>query len=418
MPANWPCNSWLRTGCTVGRSVSIVESGRWGCASIIAGPSSFQSIWSSGTIPGTKFEIQSYMKSPMPWLALVTAMTEFGSGSASRLVRGRCGADRPTCRKAGGRPDAAGVGRRFTGTGSRSEAEDGSARVAGRTGEGWCGKQREVRCHGPQRHNAYWGNGPVRNLVSGTRDGLFPNLSFLTEIHAWTRSSSQGRATRRRDGHARPQTLDDLNGLMRTMMKSALERMLNTEMDVHLGRKTIAASPPTPATPTPTRRRPPPPKNRRNGHSQKTVSGDMGELTLDTPRDRNGTFEPQLIAKHQRRLAGFDEKILALYAKGMTTRDIQDVVKELYGVEVSPTLVSEITADLDAEVTAWRTAAARCGLADRLPRRHRGARARRERPGVAAHDVRRHRRESAGKKGASGPVAERDRRAPSSGCRA
>ena len=81
----------------------------------------------------------------------------------------------------------------------------------------------------------------------------------------------------------------------------------------------------------------------------------MGELTLATPRDRNGTFEPQLIAKHQRRLTGFDEKILALYAKGMTTRDIQDVVKELYGVDVSPTLVSEITADLDAEVTAWRT---------------------------------------------------------------
>jgi len=73
-----------------------------------------------------------------------------------------------------------------------------------------------------------------------------------------------------------------------------------------------------------------------------------------TPRDRHGTFEPQLIAKHQRRLSGFDEKILALYAKGMTTRDIQDVVKELYGVDISPTLVSEITADLDAEVTAWR----------------------------------------------------------------
>jgi transposase-like protein len=86
----------------------------------------------------------------------------------------------------------------------------------------------------------------------------------------------------------------------------------------------------------------------------KTVHGELGELTLDTPRDRDGTFEPQLIAKHQRRLAGFDEKILTLYAKGMTTRDIQDVVKDLYGVEVSPTLVSEITADLDAEVTAWR----------------------------------------------------------------
>jgi putative transposase len=81
----------------------------------------------------------------------------------------------------------------------------------------------------------------------------------------------------------------------------------------------------------------------------------MGDITLRTPRDRNGTFEPQLIGKHQRRLAGFDDKILALYAKGMTTRDIQEIVKDLYGVDVSPTLVSEISADLDAEVTAWRT---------------------------------------------------------------
>ena len=78
-------------------------------------------------------------------------------------------------------------------------------------------------------------------------------------------------------------------------------------------------------------------------------------MTIATPRDRDGSFEPQLIGKHQRRLPGFDEKILALYAKGMTTRDIQEIVRELYGVDVSPTLVSEITADLDAEVTAWRT---------------------------------------------------------------
>lgn len=154
-------------------------------------------------------------------------------------------------------------------------------------------------------------------------------------------------------------TLEDLNGLMRSMMKAALEQMLNTEMDVHLGRRSVpaltaetvgagdvmampAAAPAAVA------------RNRRNGHSKKLVQGDMGELALTTPRDRNGTFEPQLIAKHQRRLSGFDEKILMLYAKGMTTRDIQDVVKELYGVDVSPTLVSEITADLDAEVTAWR----------------------------------------------------------------
>jgi transposase-like protein len=96
-------------------------------------------------------------------------------------------------------------------------------------------------------------------------------------------------------------------------------------------------------------------KNRRNGRSSKNVSGELGEFTLDTPRDRDGTFEPQLIGKHQRRLSGFDEKILALYAKGMTTRDIQEIVKELYDVDVSPTLISEITADIDAEVTAWRT---------------------------------------------------------------
>jgi transposase-like protein len=146
------------------------------------------------------------------------------------------------------------------------------------------------------------------------------------------------------------QSLDDLNGLMRTLMKSALERMLDTEMDVHLGRKAIPALPAVEvkadeqAVAT----------NRRNGHSKKTVRGDMGELTLEAPRDRDGTFEPQLIPKHQRRLAGFDEKILALYAKGMTSRDIQEVVKELYGVDVSPTLVSQITADLDAEVTAWQ----------------------------------------------------------------
>ncbi len=154
-------------------------------------------------------------------------------------------------------------------------------------------------------------------------------------------------------------TLDDLNGLIKLMMKSALERMLDTEMDVHLGRKHLRGLAPAPETAPqasspagmPTKKVG---KNRRNGHSTKTVQGDLGEITLETPRDRNSTFEPQLIPKHQRRLTGFDEKILALYAKGMTTRDIQEIVKQLYEVDVSPTLISEITADLDAQVTAWR----------------------------------------------------------------
>jgi putative transposase len=145
-------------------------------------------------------------------------------------------------------------------------------------------------------------------------------------------------------GEAR--TIEDLNGLMRLMMKSALERMLNTEMDVHLSRRpavpddAAADTPLTAGEPSPAAKRSP---NRRNGRSQKTVRGDQGELTIATPRDRHGTFEPQLIGKHQRRVPGFDEKILALYAKGMTTHDIQEIIRQLYGVEISATLVSEIT---------------------------------------------------------------------------
>lgn len=152
-------------------------------------------------------------------------------------------------------------------------------------------------------------------------------------------------------------TAEELNGLMRLMLKSALERMLNTEMDVHLGRRpesphaSAAAAQPEAARVSGAKR----PANRRNGRSSKTVPGELGELTIATPRDRAGTFEPQIVGKHQRRLPGFDEKIMALYAKGMTTRDIQEIVRELYGVEVSPTLISAITADLDAEVTAWRS---------------------------------------------------------------
>ena len=154
-------------------------------------------------------------------------------------------------------------------------------------------------------------------------------------------------------------TLDDVNGLMQSLMKTALEKMLNAELEVHLGRgservaETLTES--ARGVPTEPQSTPPLPRNRKNGFTPKTVQGDMGELPLDIPRDRNGTFEPQLIPKHQRRLAGFDEKILALYAKGLTTRDIQDLVKELYGVEISPTLISQITEDLDAEVKAWQT---------------------------------------------------------------
>ncbi len=158
-------------------------------------------------------------------------------------------------------------------------------------------------------------------------------------------------------------TADELTGLIRLMVKTGLERMLNTEMDVHLGRRgevraveaaMPAVAPPADGAPpalSPDKRGP----NRRNGHSSKTVAGDLGEITIATPRDRHGNFEPQIIAKHQRRVPGFDEKILALYAKGMSTRDIQDTVRSLFGVEVSATLVSEITADLETEVATWHS---------------------------------------------------------------
>src|SRR6266699_5860098 len=108
-------------------------------------------------------------------------------------------------------------------------------------------------------------------------------------------------------------TAEDLNGLMRLMMKSALERMLNTELDVHLGRRLSpkAAVAELPSEEIPSAGEPAVgvvgSPNRRNGKSPKTVQGDLGELTIATPRDRNGTFEPQLIPKHQRRVPGFDD---------------------------------------------------------------------------------------------------------------
>jgi len=128
-------------------------------------------------------------------------------------------------------------------------------------------------------------------------------------------------------------TAEALNGLMRLMMKSALERMLDTERDVHLGRKPLAQ----PAEGArsdglfPRGRGGDQPAPTLGRSSQwafpQEGSGELGELTLATPRDRQGTFEPQRIGTHQWRVLGFDEKILALYAKGITARDIQEIVR-------------------------------------------------------------------------------------------
>jgi putative transposase len=156
-------------------------------------------------------------------------------------------------------------------------------------------------------------------------------------------------------------TQEDVNGLMRQLMASMYQKILDAEMDVHLGRSRLpgqASDEPTVEPELTCNERdasPRKPPNRRNGRSKKNVQGDMGEITLSTPRDRDGTFEPLLIGKYERRVSGFDEKILALYAKGLSTRDIEDVLRDLYGVDVSPTLISNVTSVVDEEVSSWRT---------------------------------------------------------------
>ena len=97
--------------------------------------------------------------------------------------------------------------------------------------------------------------------------------------------------------------------------------------------------------------------NTRNGKSKKTLKGEFGELPIDIPRDRHGSFEPQLIPKHQTRWTGFDDKILSLYARGMTVREIQGHLEEMYGTEVSPTLISSVTDAVIEDAKAWQSRA-------------------------------------------------------------
>jgi putative transposase len=134
-----------------------------------------------------------------------------------------------------------------------------------------------------------------------------------------------------------PKTALSSEGLIGDLKKALAERMLDAEMDVHLdGEREQEAG------------------NHRNGYSQKTILTDTETLPLSIPRDRHGRFEPQLIEKYKRRFPGFDEKIIALYARGMSTRDIQAHLRELYGVEISPDLVSAVTDAVLDEVTAWQ----------------------------------------------------------------
>ena len=131
------------------------------------------------------------------------------------------------------------------------------------------------------------------------------------------------------------------DGLLKQLTKRLVERALEGELTDHLGYpKHVPVAKLS--------------GNSRNGKSQKTLKGDLGAIPIEIPRDREGNFVPQLIKKHQTRFNGFDDKIIAMYARGMTTRDIQANLEEIYGVEVSPTLISNVTDEVLSEVKSWQ----------------------------------------------------------------
>ncbi len=142
-----------------------------------------------------------------------------------------------------------------------------------------------------------------------------------------------------RDG---PLTAADVEMASRRFKKALIERALGAELTHHLGY-------------APGETKPDFTSNHRNGTSGKTVLTDDGAVPIEVPRDRDGTFEPQIVPKHERRFTGFDDKVIALYARGLTVREIQAFLKDMYAVEVSPDLISTVTDAIVAEVTAWQT---------------------------------------------------------------
>jgi putative transposase len=143
-------------------------------------------------------------------------------------------------------------------------------------------------------------------------------------------------------GHPKETILGE-SGLLKQLTKALVERCLEAEMEAHLGYEKNGRAGTTD-------------ENRRNGHSKKTVMNEHGEeLTLGIPRDRQAEFAPQLVKKHQTRMEGFDEKVIAMYARGMTVRDIQAQLKELYSTDISPQLISNVTDAVHDEVKAWQT---------------------------------------------------------------
>lgn len=142
--------------------------------------------------------------------------------------------------------------------------------------------------------------------------------------------------------YKRPEDILGEKGLLKQLTKAIVERALHSELTEHLGYEKHEPSGRGSG-------------NSRNGASKKTLLGDFGEVEIAVPRDRNGSFEPKIVEKHQRRWVGFDDKILSMYARGMTTREIQGHLEEIYGVEVSPTLISNVTDSVLEEVKSWQS---------------------------------------------------------------
>lgn len=141
--------------------------------------------------------------------------------------------------------------------------------------------------------------------------------------------------------YQKPEDIFGENGLLKQLTKALVERAMQAELTTHLGyEKHDPAGYGS--------------GNSRNGKSKKQLKGDFGEVEIEVPRDRQSSFEPQIVPKGETRFAGFDDKILSMYARGMTTREIQGHLQEIYGVEVSPTLISNVTDSVLEEVRAWQ----------------------------------------------------------------
>jgi putative transposase len=139
-----------------------------------------------------------------------------------------------------------------------------------------------------------------------------------------------------------PEDLIGKDGILKELTKRLIEKAMEGELTHHLGYEKYS----------PTAKKN---VNSRNGKSSKTIKGDFGEIPIEIPRDRNGDFNPQIIPKHQTRFSGFNDKIISMYARGMTTRDIQDHLQEIYNVEVSADLISTVTDAVMDDVKDWQS---------------------------------------------------------------